>query len=157
MSTAVVVTTKGFDVVLVVHVLLAIGALIVLAVLRSAGRAVQRGGTVSDAARRSFTGRPELAGRVVHLVPVSGLCLVALSRGVYGFSSAFVLVGFALWVCAAWSLEAVGFPAQRRVAAALASRADPKGAARSLVLAVDLAAASLVVAAMVMVAANSAR
>lgn len=152
--TATVVTTKAFDVVLVVHVLFAIAAVIVLVVLRTAGREVQRGGELPDAARRSFAGRPELAGRVVHLVPVSGLCLVLLSRGAYGLSSTFVLVGIALWCCAAWSLEVVGFPAQRRVAAALASGSDPVAAARSLVLAVDLAALSLVVAAIVMVTAN---
>lgn len=152
--TAVVVTTKGFDVVLVAHVLFAVAALIVLLVLRNAGRAAQRGGVLPDAARRSFSGRPELAGRVVHLVPASGLCLVLLSRGAYGLSSTFVLVGIALWCCAAWVLEAIGFPAQRRVAAALASGGDPVGAARSLVFAVDLAALSLVLASIVMVAAN---
>ncbi len=152
--TTVVVTTKGFDVVLVVHVLAALAALIVLVVLRSAARAVQRG-QPSEAARRSFGGGPELAGRVVHLVPLSGLVLVLASRGAYGLSSGFVLVGFALWCCAAWLLEVVGFPAQRDVAAALAKGGATGDATKSLIFAVDLASLSLVLAAVVMVAANA--
>lgn len=148
---ATVVTTKGFDALLVVHSLLAISALVVLLVLRAAAVAAARGGELSAAARRSFTGRRELAGRVVHLVPLSGAGLLALSRGSYSLATGFVAVGLALWAIAAWSLEAVAFPAQRVVAAALAADGADVDGARRMLRGTELAALAVVAAAIAMV------
>lgn len=147
-----VVTTKGFDVVLVVHVVLAAAAFVAVLVLRSAAVAAARGGAMPATAARSFTGRPEVAARVVHLVPVSGLALLALSRGAFDLSTGFVAAGLALWFVAAWALEAVGFPAQRAVATALHDGGNAAPAARKLCRATELAALALVVAACVMLA-----
>jgi hypothetical protein len=147
-----VVTTKGFDVVLVVHVVLAIASFVAMLVLRSAAAAAARGGELPAVAMRSFTGRTEVAGRVVHLVPLSGLGLLALSRGAFGLSTGFVAAGLALWFVAAWALESMGFPAQRAVATALHEGADPVPAARRMLRATEIAALALVVAAGVMLA-----
>jgi hypothetical protein len=146
-----VATTKGFDALLVVHSLLAIAALVVLLVLRAAAAAAERGGELPAAARRSFTGRRELAGRVVHLVPLTGLGLVALSRGAYSLGTPFVVVGLTAWAIAAWSLEGVAFPAQRAVASALiAGDADRDGAVRML-RGTEVAALAVLAAAIAMV------
>lgn len=150
--TAAVATTKGFDALLVVHALLAIAAFVVLLVLRAAAAVAARGGAPTPSARRSFTGRPELAGRVLHLVPLSGVGLLALSRGAYGFSTGFVTAGLVAWALAAWSLEGAAFPAQRAVAAALAAGGDASAAARRMALAIDLALLAVLVAAIAMVA-----
>jgi hypothetical protein len=148
---ATVATTKGFDALLVVHSLLAINALVVLLVLRTAAAAAARGGELPVAAQRSFTGRREVAGRVVHLVPLTGVGLLASSRGAYSFATAFVVVGLAAWVVAACSLEAVAFPAQRAVAEALvAGDVDRDGAVR-MVRGTEVAALAVLAAAIAMV------
>lgn len=154
--TASIATTKGYDVLLVVHSLLAISALVVLLVLRSAAAAAARGDELSSAAARSFTGRRELAGRVVHLVPLSGIGLLVLSRGAYDLSTWFVAVGLVGWLVAAGSLEAVAFPAQRTAADALATGGDATAVALRMLRGVELAALVVVVAAAVMVAGSAA-
>jgi hypothetical protein len=147
-----VVTTKGFDVVLVVHVLLAVASLVALLVLRGAALAVERGGELPPAAAKSFSGRREVAARVIHLVPLSGIALLVLSRGAFGLSTGFVAIGLALWLVAATALEAVGLPAQHAVAMALKSAADPVPPAHRLLRATEFAALALVIAALVMLA-----
>jgi hypothetical protein len=148
-------TTKGYDVVLVVHALLALTTLVVLFVLRAAAASVARG-ELAPGATRSFSGRREVAGRVLHLVPLSGLALVGLSRGAYGLATGFVVVGLCGWVVAACSLEAVAFPAQRRVAAGLRDgTAATASDARVMLRALEVAALTVVVAAVVMVVAPS--
>jgi hypothetical protein len=149
--TVAVATTKGFDALLVVHALLAITAFVVLLVLRAAATEAGRGRELTVAARRSFTGRTELAGRVVHLVPLTGLGLLALSRGAYSLATGFVVVGLVAWLLAAGCLESIAFPAQRAVAAAVASGADAPGDARRMALGIDVAALAVVGAAIAMV------
>jgi hypothetical protein len=146
-----VATTKGFDLLLVVHALLAIASLVVLLVLRSAAAAAV-GARLTAATMRSFSGRRELAGRVVHLVPLSGLGLLVLSRGAYDLSTGFVVVGIGAWFVAAASLEAVAFPAQHEVATSLLAHRSVAEAARRLQLGVEVAALAIVVAAIVMIA-----
>lgn len=146
-----VVTTKGFDALLVVHALLAIAALTVLVVLRSAAASASRDGGPTEAARRSFTGRPEVAGRVLHLVPLSGLGLLVTSRGAYSLSTWFVAAGLTGWLLCAWCLEAVAFPAQGAVARALAEGRPHGPAARRMLVAVEVAAVVLVATAACMI------
>jgi len=151
-----VVNTKALDVLVVVHSISAIAALAVLVALRAAAIGIARSDTRSELAARSFTGRPEVAGRIVHLVPLTGLAVTSVSLGAYSLSTGFVDVGLALWLVAAASLELVAFPAQREVAAALVS--SPKEAqlaARRMARAVELAGLALVAAAIVMIAATS--
>jgi hypothetical protein len=139
-------TTKGFDALLVAHVILAVAALVVLAVLRAAATPLTRGQAPPASAMRSFTGRPELAGRLVHLVPATGLALVGLSGGAYGLTTGFVLVGIGAWAGAAVSLEAVAFPAQRSLAASLRTTTpDPTVRVRAATMARALEVAALFV------------
>lgn len=149
--TATVATTKGFDVLLVVHALLAITTFVVLLVLRAAATEAARGGELTASARRSFTGRTELAGRVIYLVPLSGVGLLALSRGAYSLSTGFVVVGLLAWLLAVSCLEALTFPAQSAVAAAVGSGADARADARRMALGIDVAALAVVGAAITMV------
>jgi hypothetical protein len=146
--------SRAFDVVVVVHAVVAIAAFVVLVTLRSAAASVGRGEPTATA-QRSFTGAPELAGRTVHLVPLSGLGVLAVSRGVYGLGSTFVLIGLALWLVAAVCLEVVAFPAQRAVAGALStSEGSAVGPALRMARSIDGALLSIVLAAIVMVAAQ---
>jgi hypothetical protein len=147
-----IVTTKGFDVVLVVHVLAALASLTALLVLRGAARAVLHGGELPSSAANSFTGRPELAGRSIYLVAASGGLLLALSRGALSISTGSVAAGIALWLIATSVLEAVAFPAQRAVARAIHGGLDPVPAARRLLQATEFAALAVVLAAVAMFA-----
>jgi hypothetical protein len=149
-------SSKAYDVVLVIHAVLAIATLVVLLTLRSAAVAVQRHPAPSEAARRTFSGRREVAGRTVHLLPLSGLALLGLSQGRYGLVDGFVLVGLALWLVAAALLEGTAFPAQREVAALLKAQ-DPavRAPAVRCQRSVELAALCVVAAAIVMIANQS--
>lgn len=153
--TAAVVNTKAFDSLLVVHAICAIAAFAVLVVLRAAAVVVARESPRSELVTRSFTGRPEVAGRLVYLVPLTGLGVVTVSLGAYSVTTWFVGIGFALWFAATGCLEFVAFPAQREVARVLdADPAAARAAAIRMVRAVDLALLSLVAAAIVMIAAQ---
>jgi hypothetical protein len=151
-----VVSTKAFDALLVVHAICAIAALAVLIALRAAAIVVARDGPRSELVARTFTGRPELAGRVVYLVPLTGIAVTAVSLGAYSVTSGFVEVGFALWVVTAMCLELAAFPAQREVAASLeGSAAAARIAAGRMARAIELAALALVAAAIVMIVTTS--
>jgi hypothetical protein len=145
------VATKGFDALLVLHSLLAIGAFVVLLVLRSAAAAAARDGELPGSARGSFTGRREVAGRTIHLVPLTGFALLAASRGAYALTTWYVAVGLTAWLVAAWALEARAFPAQLEVATALAQGGTAPHAARRMLLAIEVAAVAIVVAAACMI------
>lgn len=146
------VTSKAFDVLLVVHLLVALAALVSLVVLRAAAAQVARDGTATEASRRSFRGGPELAVRVVHLLPLTGLGLLATSRGAYSLFDGFAEAGLALWFAISAVLEGVAFPAQRRVAVTLAAAAtSPKRDAATVVRGCELAGLGLLAAAAVMI------
>jgi hypothetical protein len=154
--TSAVVSTKAFDALLVVHAICAIAALAVLIALRAAAVVVTRAGPRSELVARTFTGRPELAGRIVHLVPLTGLSVTAASLGTYSVTSGFAEIGIAMWFVAAMCLELVAFPAQREVAASLDAAPDAaRAAAARMARAVELAALALVVAAIVMIVTTS--
>jgi hypothetical protein len=149
-------SSKAYDVVLVLHAVLAIATFVVLLTLRSAALAVQRRGAASGAAARTFSGRRELAGRTVHLLPVSGFALLWLSQGRYDVLDGFVLAGLALWLGAAALLEGIAFRAQREVAGLLAANdPDARAAAVRFQRAVELASLCVVAAAIVMIANQS--
>jgi hypothetical protein len=154
--TSAIVSTKAFDALLVVHAISAIAAFAVLVTLRAAAVGVARAGTRSELATRTFTGRPELAGRIVYLVPLTGLAVTATSLGKYSVGSGFVEIGFALWVAAAMCLELVAFPAQHVVAASLDDAPlVAQAAAHRMARGVELAALAVIAAAIVMIAATS--
>ena len=60
-------------------------------------------------------------------------------------------MGLVAWLLAASCLEAVAFPAQRAVAAAVLSGDDASGDARRMALGIDVAALAVVGAAIAMV------
>jgi hypothetical protein len=146
--------TRSFDVAVAVHALLAVSAVVVLLVLRAAAGGAQRGSPMAESAARSFTGRTEFAGRVVHLVPLSGVAAVWTSSGRYGFDDWFVLAGLGLWVLAAACLEWLALPSQRAVAAALRDGTPIAASARRMALGIDASMGALVLAAILMVIAQ---
>lgn len=110
-----------FGVLLVLHVLAAVVGFGALVVSGIQGLLLARAADAArvDALRRFFRPGVNWAARAVYLVPVLGASLVADGRRQYNFGDAFVVTGLALWAATVLLAEAVLWPAERRVQAAL--------------------------------------
>ncbi len=165
---AAVPTGPGFDVVLLLHVaaaVVALGSVVVIGI--QAGRLLAVGeDDVPAGVIGYFAPGVNWVGRTLHVVPLLGLALVALSRGAYGFGDGWVQWGIGLWAAAAVGAEIVLWPAERRVQAGLAAsvsddrapahdttvRTSLRRACGTAVVAAGLLTAVLVAAIVVMVA-----
>jgi hypothetical protein len=153
-SPAAVPAGPGFDVVLLLHVVVAVVALgsVVVSGVQS-GRLLAAGdGALPPGVGTYFTPGVNWVGRTLHAVPLLGLALVGLSHGAYGFGDAWIQWGIGLWVAAAAGAEAVLWPAEREVQAALAVSARVRRPCRTTVLAAGALTALMVAAIVVMVA-----
>lgn len=113
----------AFDLLLVAHVAVAVigfGSIALTGGLAWRGRHGPDGPAAATL-RRFFTGRTDVVGRTVYLVPVLGVVLLALSHGTYGPGDTFVLAGAALWVGGVAVAESVVWPGARRIGVALAA------------------------------------
>ena len=89
----------------VLHIVAALTSVVVVVVMVNEARA--------QASSRQ--GR-NLAARVLHLLPLTGAAVIASSAGSLRWSEWWVSLGMALYVAAAYCLEAVALPAERRLA-----------------------------------------
>ena len=111
-------TTPAYDLLLLAHVLIAvITAVILLTSLgaATAARAAQAGGAWPSSTRRYFTPGPELAGRVLYLLPLTGAGLIGMSKGSIAFGDTFVWVGLVLWLVLAGVGEHFVFASGRQL------------------------------------------
>ena len=120
----------AFDVVLLFHVgCVVVGIATVVTATTTAGRLRRALGSATplpDALRRYFRPGVNWAGRTVYGIPVFGFALLAMSRGAFSLSDGWVLGGLGLFVALALVSEAVLWPAERRVQAALAEGATAR-------------------------------
>lgn len=110
-----IATSVGYDVVFLVHVVTAIATLTVLVAMRAAARSVARGAPDAVQAAR-FPERRNWAARVVHVLPVTGLAMVATGDSSVSLTRPWVAVGLACYLAAAGVLEARALPSERVVA-----------------------------------------
>ena len=119
--------SAAFDIVLIIHVLVAVIAVVAVAAAyvaaASLGRA-QASTTWPDGARRFFTPGPDIAGRAIDLVPMTGLALVGLSRGEFSLADPFIGIGLVLSLVAIVIGEWFVFPATTRLGSLLAASMD---------------------------------
>ena len=113
-------TSSAFDILLVVHVLVGVVAVMVLVAAYVA--AASLGGVAADSSwsessRRFFSPGPDIAGRSVYLVPLTGLGLLFLSNGAFSLADPFVGMGSVLSLGAIVAGEAFVFPASSRLRA----------------------------------------
>lgn len=115
-----------YDIVLLVHILVAIGVIVTLlssyVAAAAIGKVVQ-GEPWPASASRYFRPGPDLVGRVLYLVPVTGFALLGLSKHVFSLATPFVGIGLGLWVVAAVVAEVFVFRPAARVAEVVASSA----------------------------------
>jgi len=109
-----------YDVFLALHIILGVASIAVFVVLRMAGAKVARGAS-SDVQRRQFPQRSNMAARVVHLMPVTGMALVGIGGSEVSFKHAYVGIAFLLWLLIAGHLEVRVLPAERQLAATIAT------------------------------------
>lgn len=118
----------AFSVVLLLHVASAVvgfGAMVITGV--QAAR-VRRGPDAPGAGAvvRYFRPGVNWLARVIYLVPVLGLSLIALSRGVFGLGDLFVDVGLGVWLASVVVAELVLWPGERRIQRALLEGWPPR-------------------------------
>ena len=154
-------TSAAFDIVLIVHVLVAVIAVIVVVAAYVAATSLGKtaaGAPWPEGAGRFFTPGPDVAGRVVYLVPLTGFALVGLSHGEFSLADPFIGVGTLLSVIAIVVGEWLVFPATTRLGELLAeSSAAPTSSTWRSDLArlrwgVDVLVLVVLIAAFVMVA-----
>ena len=119
-------TSAAFDVMLIVHVLLAIIAVVVVGAAYVAAASlggVRAGDAWPEGPKRFFTPGPDIAGRMVYGVPLTGLVLVGLSGGEFSVTDPFIQAGFGCSIIAIVMGEWLVFPATTRLGSLLADAA----------------------------------
>ncbi len=146
-----IAATVAFDLLFVAHIVVAVASVVVLVALRTAAAALARGADLADQ-RRHFPDRRDWAARVVHLLPITGLALVATGGPTVGLTRPWVLVGLACYVALAGHLEARTLPQERAVARAAAGPGGaPPALGRALARSVDVLVSLLAVALVAMI------
>jgi hypothetical protein len=148
-----------FDIVLLAHIICVIVSVIVVAVSGFQGRrlrAISDGVAPTGELARYYSPGINIAGRLLHAVPVLGFVLIGLSHGFFGLQEGWILAGLMLWVVAAALAEGALWPAEHRIQVLLGAeggvtepvRVDARRAARSaaLVVVILLAATVLMLA-----------
>jgi hypothetical protein len=115
----VIATSVTYDLVFVVHILAAVGTIIVFIAMRVAALGVVRGADVQSQALR-FPQRPNWAARLIHLLPITGLIMTSSGGRSVSISHPWVIVGLICYLAAAGHLEARTLPEERLVAATIA-------------------------------------
>jgi lysylphosphatidylglycerol synthetase-like protein (DUF2156 family) len=153
--------SKAYDLLLLLHGGVALVALVSIVASAFAARSVERarpGEPWPPSALRFFTPGPEIAGRSIYLVPLTGVALLASSRGSVSATDAFVQIGIGLWILAALVAELAVFApgsALRRLLASSKEAPEDDGWRRPAVRlrwGVDIVALLIIAAAVVMVA-----
>jgi hypothetical protein len=115
----VIATSVAYDLVFVVHIMAAVGTIIVFVAMRVAALGVIRGVDAQTQALR-FPQRSNWAARAIHLLPITGVIMTLSGGPSVSFSHSWVIVGLICYVAAAGHLEARTLPEERVVAATIA-------------------------------------
>ena len=123
----------AYDVVLLLHVACVLAGLATTVTAAATASRLRRlldaGAPVPEALHRYFQPGVNWAGRGIYGIPVFGFALLAMSDGAYALSDGWVVSGLVLFVAAAVVCEAVLWPAERRVQAAVAEAGGDSGSA----------------------------
>jgi uncharacterized membrane protein len=118
----------AFDIVLLCHVacvVVTLATVVTSAAMASRlRRALAAAASPPEAVLRYFHPGVNWAGRSVYGIPVFGFALVAMSQGAYALHQGWVMAGLTIFVVVAFLAEALLWPAERRIAHALAPVRD---------------------------------
>jgi hypothetical protein len=134
----VIATSVVYDLVFVVHIMAAVGTVIVFVAMRVAALGVIRGAGAQTQALR-FPQRPNWAARVIHLLPITGFIMTSSGGPSVTISHLWVIVGLICYLAAAGHLEAKTLPEERLVAATVArDGVATKDQGRQLLRSIDI-------------------
>jgi hypothetical protein len=114
-----IATSVGYDIVFLVHILAAVGTIVVFVTMRVSALGVVRGADPQTQALR-FPKRPNWAARLLHLLPITGFIMTSSGGSSVSISHAWVIVGLICYLAAAGHLEARTLPEERLVADTIA-------------------------------------
>jgi hypothetical protein len=144
-------TSVTFDLVLVVHILLAVASIAIFVVLRSAAASVAHGAS-AEVQGQKFPPRRNWAARLFHLLPITGMIMVGAGDSSLSFSHAWLMAATLCWVLAAGHLEARVLPAERRLSTTIAEQGTaPAADGKRFGLSVDVLLSLVAVAFVLMV------
>ena len=138
----------AYDWVFVAHVMVAVATIVVLVALRVAASA-----TFGDPAGgpRRFPDRVDWALRTVHLLPATGVTLVAMGGSDVSVGHPWVLVGIGCYVAAGAWIEARVAPSERALARVLVTDVDPRASVATFIRSLDVALLIIAVAMVTMI------
>ena len=114
-----IATSVTYDIVFLVHVVAAVGTLVVFISMRFAALSVVRGADAKTQALR-FPQRRNWAARLLHVLPVTGLIMSLSGGSSVALSRPWIDVGIFCYLAAAGHLEARTLPLERDVATTVA-------------------------------------
>ncbi len=110
-----IAVSVGYDLLFLVHVILALATITVLIVMRTSAQAIARG--ADEAVQRArFPRRRNWAARVLHLLPVTGVAMSLSGSPDVSLTRPWIIVGLVCYLAAAGHLEARTLPLERVVA-----------------------------------------
>lgn len=138
----------AYDWVFVAHVMVAVATIVVLVALRVAARA-----TFDDPASgpRRFPDRVDWALRIVHLLPASGVALVAMGGADVSIGHLWVQAGIGCYVVVGAWIEIRVAPLERALARILVTDVDPRRSVATLMRSLDVALLVITVAMVTMI------
>ena len=141
-----IATSVTYDVVFLIHILAAVATVIVFIAMRVAAQAVAHGADAS-VQRARFPERRNLAARVVHLLPITGLTMSLSGGSSVSLTRPWVGVGLLCYLLAAGHLEARTLPLERMVSDVIAhDGVASRERGRKLVTSIDTLLALVAVA-----------
>jgi predicted integral membrane protein DUF2269 len=109
-----IATSVAYDLVFLVHVIAAVSTLIVLIVMRWSAQLVARGADAATQQAR-FPERRNWAARSMHVLPITGLIMVASGGASVSIGHLWVVIGIVIYFAAAGHLEARVLPLERSI------------------------------------------
>lgn len=109
-----IATNVGYDLVLLVHIVVAVATVTVLVAMRAAARQIVLGADAQTQAAR-FPLRRNWAARLMHLLPVTGLIMSLSGTTDVSLTRPWIGVGILCYLAAAGHLEARTLPLERVV------------------------------------------
>lgn len=133
-----IATSVAYDIVFLIHIVAAIGTIIVLVAMRMSALVVVRGADIS-VQRARFPERRNWAARLVHILLITGLVMSLSGNSSVSLTKPWIGVGLLCYLAAAAHLEARTLPLERVISEVVHKDgvASPERG-RKLVLSVDV-------------------
>lgn len=109
-----IAATVGYDLIFLVHIVVAIATIVILVSMRFSALSIVRG--ADEATQRArFTHRTNWAARLFHLLPVTGLLMSLTGNASVSLTKPWIGVGILIYFLGAAHLEARTLPLERVV------------------------------------------